>query len=154
MTRFFHFIAVTFASFTALTAQTAPPAAKPETPNQPPLVETPSRTKHELSVNGKKIPYTATAGTLILKKEDGKPSASMFYVAYTRDDTPDLAKRPITFSFNGGPGSSSVWLHIGALGPKRVEMGADGQQPVPPYHLVDNQATVLDYTDIVFIDRS
>jgi carboxypeptidase C (cathepsin A) len=151
MTRSFHFIVVTFASIAALTAQTAPPAAKPETPNQP-LVETTSRTKHELTVNGKKIPYTATAGTLILKKEDGKPSASMFYVAYTRDDTPDLAKRPITFSFNGGTGSSSAWLHLGALGPKRVEMGPNGEQPAPPYHLVENQDTALDFTDIVFID--
>jgi len=132
------------------TAATPPPAAAPVPAST--LAETTSVTRHTLTLNGKAIPYTATAGTLILKKEDGKPWASMFYVAYTRDDMPDHAKRPITFSFNGGPGSSSVWLHMGALGPKRVEMGADGQQPVPPYHLVDNQDTVLDYTDIVFID--
>ena len=85
-----------------------------------------------MTVNGAKIPYTATAGTLILKKEDGKPWASMFYVAYTRDDMPDPAKRPLTFCFNGGPGSSSVWLHLGALGPKRVEMGPNGEPPAPP----------------------
>ena len=85
-----------------------------------------------MTVNGAKIPFTATAGTLILKKEDGKPWASMFYVAYTRDDMPDPAKRPLTFCFNGGPGSSSVWLHLGALGPKRVEMGPNGEPPAPP----------------------
>src|ERR1017187_8524986 len=139
---------VVFASFTFLFAQTPPPAANPA----PAPVETTSHTKHEMTVGGARIPYTATAGTLVLKKEDGKPWDSMFYVAYTRDDLSDHATRPLTFSFNGGPGSSSVWLHMGALGPKRVEMGADGQQPVPPYRLVDNQATVLDYTDIVFID--
>jgi carboxypeptidase C (cathepsin A) len=142
-----------FASFTFLFAQAPPPAAKPETATPaPPPVETTSRTKHEMTINGAKIPYTATAGTLILKKEDGKPWASMFYVAYTRDDTTDPAKRPLTFAFNGGPGSSSVWLHLGALGPKRVEMGPEGQPPAPPYHAVDNQDTALDFTDLVFID--
>jgi carboxypeptidase C (cathepsin A) len=98
------------------------------------------------------VAYTATAGTLVLRKDDGKAWASMFYVAYTRDDVQDRSKHPITFSFNGGPGSSSVWLHLGALGPRRVDMGPDGQQPNPPYHLVDNPDTILDYTDIVFID--
>ena len=117
----------------------------------PPAVETSSKTEHEISINGKRIAYTATAGTLVLKKDE-KPWANMFYVAYTRDDTPDPAKRPITFAFNGGPGSSSVWLHLGALGPKRVEMGPDGEQPKPPYHLVDNDDTALEFTDLVFID--
>ena len=117
----------------------------------PPAVEMTSKTKHEIQINGKKIPYTATAGTLVLKKEE-KPWANMFYVAYTRDDVPEAAKRPITFAFNGGPGSSSVWLHLGALGPKRVEMGPDGEQPKPPYHLVDNEDTALEFTDLVFID--
>ena len=144
-----HSILLAIASLATLSAQTPP--AKPETASVPP-VETTSRTKHEITVHGTKIPYTATAGTLILKKDDGKPWASMFYVAYTRDDTPDPSKRPITFSFNGGPGSSSVWLHLGALGPKRVEMGPDGEPPAPPYHLVDNEDTALDFTDLVFID--
>lgn len=138
-------------------AQTPPPATpdpKPAstTPPAPPPVETSSRTKHEITINGKKIPYTATAGTLILKKDDGKPWASMFYIAYTRDDMPDTSKRPLTFSFNGGPGSSSVWLHLGALGPKRVDLGPDGEQPKPPYRVVDNLDTALEYTDLVFID--
>jgi carboxypeptidase C (cathepsin A) len=145
------------ASLMALSAQTPPPSPAPATKPEaatpaPPAVETTSRTKHEIAVNGITIPYTATAGTLVLKKEDGKPWASMFYVAYTRDDTPELSKRPLTFSFNGGPGSSSVWLHLGALGPKRVEMGANGEPPAPPYRLVDNQDTALEFTDLVFID--
>jgi len=118
----------------------------------PPAVETTSKTDHEITLNGKKIPYTATAGTLILKKDDGKPWASMFYVAYMRSDVQDASKRPITFSFNGGPGSASIWLHMGALGPKRVEMGPEGDQPKPPYRLVDNEDSVLEFSDIVFID--
>jgi len=132
-----------------------PPASAAETKvppaPAPPPVETTSKTKHSIQVNGKPLAYTATAGTLVLKKDD-KPWASMFYVAYTRDDIQDVAKRPITFAFNGGPGSSSVWLHMGALGPKRVEMGPDGEQPKPPYRLVDNEDTSLEFTDLVFID--
>ncbi|MGA2881832.1 MAG: peptidase S10 [Bryobacteraceae bacterium] len=129
-------------------AQTAPaPAPAPTTPP----VETISKTSHSIQVKGKTLAYTATAGTLVLKKDD-KPWASMFYVAYTRDDAQDAAGRPITFAFNGGPGSSSVWLHMGALGPKRVEMGPDGEQPKPPYRLVDNDDTALEFTDLVFID--
>ena len=118
----------------------------------PPAVETNSKTQHEITINGHKIPYTATAGTIVLKKDDAKPWANMFYIAYTRDDVQDASKRPITFSFNGGPGSSSVWLHLGALGPKRVALGPEGEQPKPPYHLVDNEDTLLEASDIVFID--
>lgn len=129
-------------------AAAEPPAAP--APTTPP-VETTSKTKHSIQINGKTLAYTATAGTLVLKKDD-KPWASMFYVAYTRDDVQDAAKRPITFAFNGGPGSSSVWLHMGALGPKRVDMGPDGGQPKPPYRLVDNEDTALEFTDLVFID--
>lgn len=118
----------------------------------PPAEEKTSKTEHEITLNGRKIPYTATAGTLVLKKDDGKPWASMFYVAYMRSDVQDHSKRPITFTFNGGPGSASIWLHMGALGPKRVQMTADGDQPAPPYHLVDNDDTALEFTDLVFID--
>lgn len=111
-----------------------------------------SKTQHTINVKGQSISYTATAGTLVLKHEDEKPLASIFFVAYTRDDVPDKSKRPITFTFNGGPGSSSVWLHLGALGPKRVAMPPEGEQPVPPYHLTDNEDTPLVFTDLVFID--
>lgn len=131
----------------------APPAAGSSQPfAAPPAVEKISKTQHSIQINGKTIAYTANAGTLVLKKEDGKPLASMFFVAYTRDDAPDASKRPVTFAFNGGPGSSSVWLHMGAFGPRKVKMGANGEQPAPPYQLIDNEDTPLEFTDLVFID--
>lgn len=143
----------------------------------PPL----SVTEHTITVNGKSIRYKATAGYLLLrdlsegkkggddKSKEGKPDAAdkakdkdkeehktkarVFFVAYTRTDVgDDPAKRPITYSFNGGPGSASVWLHMGALGPRRTELTERGEAPAPPYRLVDNEATWLDTTDLVFID--
>lgn len=111
-----------------------------------------SVTHHSLTVRGQKLDYTATAGTLLLKKENGKARAQIFYVAYTRDGVKDPSSRPVTFSFNGGPGSSSVWLHLGLLGPKRVDQPDGPTPPRPPYHLVDNQDTLLGSTDLVFID--
>ncbi|HJZ66461.1 MAG TPA: hypothetical protein VKD70_19200 [Candidatus Acidoferrum sp.] len=109
-------------------------------------------TKHSLRIGGQEVKYTATAGTMVLKLEDGTPKASIFYVAYTKDDAGDAAKRPITFAFNGGPGAGSLWLHVGALGPRRVEMGDVGNLLPPPYKFVDNESSILDVTDIVFID--
>lgn len=121
-------------------------------------------THHTTTINGQIIAYTATAGTIVLKEEaekkgeeegasEGeKPKASVFFVAYTRDDVADPTSRPLTFSFNGGPGSSSVWLHLGLLGPKRVRLDDDGFALPPPYRLVDNEASLLDVTDLVFID--
>jgi len=118
-----------------------------------------SETKHSVLINGKEIKYTATAGTLLLKEEvreeEGdveKPKATIFFIAYTMDDVEDLSKRPLTFSFNGGPGSSSVWLHLGLLGPRRVFLDDEGHAPPPPYRLVDNEYSLLDNTDLVFID--
>jgi carboxypeptidase C (cathepsin A) len=84
--------------------------------------------------------------------EGEKPRAQVFFVAYTRDDAPDKSKRPLTFSFNGGPGSSSVWLHLGLLGPRRTVLEDDGNLPPPPYRLTDNEYSLLDRTDLVFID--
>jgi carboxypeptidase C (cathepsin A) len=107
---------------------------------------------HTITVNGVKLAYRATAGTLPLKEEDGKVLANMFFVAYTKAGVDDVSRRPITFAFNGGPGSSSVWLHLGALGPRRVVMPDDGEPPAPPYRLTDNEETLLDQTDLVFID--
>lgn len=109
-------------------------------------------TKHSVRIGGQEVKYTATAGTMVLKLEDGTPKASVFYVAYTKDDVSDAAKRPITFAFNGGPGAGSLWLHVGALGPRRVEMGDVGNLLPPPYKFVDNESSILDVTDIVFID--
>jgi carboxypeptidase C (cathepsin A) len=84
------------------------------------------QTKHTVKIGGQEIKYTATAGTILLKLEDGTPKASVFYVAYTKDDAGDLTKRPVTFTFNGGPGAASIWLHLGAFGPRRVQMGDAG----------------------------
>jgi len=109
-------------------------------------------TKHSVRIGGQEVKYTATAGTMVLKLEDGTPKASIFYVAYTKDDPGDAAKRPITFAFNGGPGAGSLWLHVGALGPRRVEMGDVANLLPPPYKFVDNESSILDVTDIVFID--
>ncbi|MBK7298250.1 MAG: hypothetical protein IPI91_17175 [Flavobacteriales bacterium] len=97
-----------------------------------------STTKHSIVLNGERIDYTATVGHLILLDEKGAQRSHNFYIAYTRDLVKDPSKRPITFSFNGGPGSSSVWLHMGALGPKRVVLNDDGTSPPPPYSITDN----------------
>jgi carboxypeptidase C (cathepsin A) len=109
-------------------------------------------TSHALDVGGTRIQYTAKAGTIVLREEDGKKKASIFYVAYTQDGVTDAATRPLTFSFNGGPGSSSVWLHLGALGPRRVDMGPEGFGGPPPYRTVDNDQSWLDLSDLVFVD--
>ncbi len=114
----------------------------------PPL----SVTQHQVTVNGQTISYTATAGYLVLRKEDKKARAKVFFIAYTRNGVSDVSKRPVTYSFNGGPGSSSVWLHMGALGPRRILMTDVGASMAPPYQLVDNEYTWLNKTDLVFID--
>ncbi|MBS3750163.1 MAG: hypothetical protein KGY39_01515 [Anaerolineales bacterium] len=115
-----------------------------------------SSTQHTVSIAGKKIEYTATAGTMILKEEEEesgeKAKASVFYIAYTKNDVEEKENRPLTFSFNGGPGSSSVWLHLGLLGPRRVKMGDAGNLLPPPYQMVENEHSLLDETDLVFID--
>jgi carboxypeptidase C (cathepsin A) len=125
--------------------------SKPSPFPAPPAEEKTVNTQHTIRIGGKELHYTATTGTLVIKKDDGKPLASMFFIAYTQDGA-DLAKRPVTFTFNGGPGSSSVWLHMGALGPRRVALGPEGAPVPPPYHLVDNEQTALGFTDLVFID--
>lgn len=118
------------------------------------IEETKTETQHSIVMNGEKIDYSVTTGTIILKEEDidegEKQKASIFYIAYTKNG--GAADRPLTFSFNGGPGSSSVWLHLGLVGPKRVKMDAEGQPMGPPYQLVDNEFSLFDKTDLVFID--
>jgi carboxypeptidase C (cathepsin A) len=109
-------------------------------------------TDHTVTINGQEVSYKAVAGTILLRDEEDKPTASIFHIAYTREGVKDLAARPITFSFNGGPGSSSVWLHLGMLGPRRVRLAEDGGALPPPYRLVDNEYSLLDATDLVFID--
>ena len=114
--------------------------------------EEPVITHHRLSVDGKELAYTATAGLMPLKDPKGDVEARIFFVAYTLDNANPTARRPVMFSFNGGPGSASVWLHLGALGPRRVALPEEPTIPTPPFRLVDNEATWLDRTDLVFID--
>ncbi|MBW7997126.1 MAG: peptidase S10 [Candidatus Glassbacteria bacterium] len=116
------------------------------------LEETSSVTSGRVTIGGKAVSYTATAGTMLLSEEFGDPKASVFYISYTRDGVQDPARRPLAFCFNGGPGSSSVWLHLGVLGPRRVALEEDGSLPAPPFALVDNQYSLLDRCDLVFID--
>src|SRR5438477_2363009 len=124
----------------------------PQERPSPPPEEPPVITKHEVRVGGRVLRYTATTGMMPIKNRDGETEARIFFMAYTLDGVSDREKRPLTFSFNGGPGSASVWLHMGALGPRRVPMNPDGTMPAPPYHLVDNEYTWLDQSDLVFID--
>ncbi len=133
-------------------AEKAPEKPKEDKKTPPPPEEKSVQTKHTIRLGGQEIKYTATAGTILLKLEDGTPKASIFYIAYSKDDVADPAQRPLTFTFNGGPGSSSVWLHLGAFGPRRVQRGEAGSLLPPPYKLVDNDASLLDITDLVFID--
>ena len=112
----------------------------------PPIV-----THHQITVEGKPLKYTATAGRLPIKRPDGKIDAEMFFVAYTLDGQ-DPSRRPVTFAFNGGPGSASIWLHMGALGPKRVVLQPNGFMPASPYRNVDNAYSALDKTDLVLVD--
>lgn len=107
---------------------------------------------HTVRIGGKEVRYTATPGQLVLRRPNGEPRGNMFFVAYTRDNSPDLGSRPITFCYNGGPGSATIWLHMGVLGPKIVRMAEEGFQPAPPYKLIDNQHSLIDVTDIVAID--
>ncbi len=111
-----------------------------------------SITKHSVIIDGKTINYTATAGALILRNEKDEPIAFYGYVAYTKDGETDLTKRPITFAYNGGPGSSSMWLHIGVLGPQKVVVNDPDVTPPPPYKMEDNNNSILDVSDLVMID--
>src|SRR5207245_7021332 len=108
-------------------------------------------THHQVTLDGKLLKYTATAGRLPIKRGDGKIEAEMFFVAYTLDGQ-DAGKRPLTFAFNGGPGSATIWLHMGALGPKRVVLQPQGFMPAAPYRIADNQNSLLDKSDIVMVD--
>ncbi|MGA2534035.1 MAG: peptidase S10 [Candidatus Aminicenantales bacterium] len=123
------------------------PAPQPAPADKPFAV-----TRHTVTIGGKPIGYTATAGTLTVNKPDEKAGARMYFTAYTVDGVREIAARPITFLFNGGPGSSSVWLHLGGLGPRRVVMNAEGYAAKAPFGLTDSENSLLDVTDMVFID--
>jgi len=120
--------------------------------NAPIPKEETSVTEHTIRLGGQIIPYKAAAGTTLLKDEKGEPMGLLYSVAYTRSDAKDLSRRPIAFFYNGGPGSASMWLHMGAFGPRRVATADGIFTPPAPYALVDNAESLLDKTDMVFID--
>ena len=139
--------------------ESAPAPNAPKEPQERIVV-----TEHSLVVGRKTLKYTATCGTVVLrdyeekdddkdgKRQGDKPRATLFFTAYTLKGVRKPEQRPVTFSFNGGPGSSSVWLHLGILGPQRVATDEMGNSPPPPYALVDNAHTLLTDSDLVFID--
>jgi carboxypeptidase C (cathepsin A) len=143
------------ASIAGLRAQEkdAKPADKPaEAAAAAPAKEESSITDHTIRIGGQTIPYKATAATILLKNEKDEPTALVYYTAYTRSDAKDLSQRPISFVYNGGPGSSSVWLHMGSFSPRRVNTVNAGATPPAPYKLAENPQCLLDKTDLVFLD--
>lgn len=146
--------ALLMAALLPLVAQDAPepkaPTADAASKDEAKPLPKPIVTHHQISANGKVLKYTATTGFMPLEDAKGKREAKLFYTAYTLDG--GGANRPLLFAFNGGPGSASIWLHLGCIGPRRVQLQPDGELPPPPFHLVDNADTWLDQADLVFID--
>ena len=122
--------------------QAKPAAIEPKT----------SVTRHMVKIGAKQVRYTATAGLLPIMNDAGETEAEIFSITYAADTKPAEKRRPLLFIFNGGPGAASVWLHLGAIGPRRVEMLPDGNMPAPPFRLTDNAYSWLDQADLVFID--
>lgn len=142
--------------FLPLTAQVPPPNGdKPKEDakkTEPAPTQKDVTTEGVVTIDGKKIPYRTTTGKMTLLKDDGTPRASIFHVSYIRSDA-ETTNRPVTFAFNGGPGSSAVWLHLGALGPRIIKITGDGTQPIqPPAQWGNNESSILDVSDLVFID--
>ena len=163
MSRFPLFFAALLISAFPAAAQEKPPGALPATPEkkeekkETEKEQPPKESKGNVTIGGAKINYLAKTGTLPVLKEDGSPRASIFFVYYAAIDADgksmaEKATRPITFCFNGGPGSAAVWLHFGGLGPKRIALSPDGLQPAGRGPIVENPNSVLDVTDLVFVD--
>ncbi len=108
-------------------------------------------TKHQVTIKGTLVPYTATTGTQPVWNEEGKPTATLFYTYYERSDVKDRSTRPLVISFNGGPGSASVWMHIAYTGPRNIMIDDEGY-PVQPYGIRENPHSILDVADIVFVN--
>lgn len=145
------FILVGMMTFPALQVSVAADAKKDASPKVPEVQV--SVTQHTGKFNGQTVKYTVTAGDTHLKNDKGEVVANIFSIAYTKDGVKDATKRPITFMFNGGPGSASLWLHMGVFGPKRIDLPSDATNGgAAPYNVIDNPLSLLDATDIVFID--
>ena len=139
-------------TLTAQEQKPEPKAAAAVTPAPKEAKEEWSVTDHTIRIGGQAIPYKASAGTTLLTNDAGEPTGLLYSVAYTRSDVKDPGTRPIAFLYNGGPGSASMWLHMGAFGPRRVSTVNGEFTPPAPYKLVDNTESLLDKTDLVFID--
>ncbi|MEA2718236.1 MAG: hypothetical protein QOJ39_100, partial [Candidatus Eremiobacteraeota bacterium] len=150
MRRFAPFVLAAAFALTAIPAGANAQAASPAPFRPVPNVRD-SVTHRTVAVGNRRIAYTARAGTIMLKDKDNDPAASMFYVAYTADRT-DARTRPVTFFWNGGPGSSTIWLHMGSFAPVRVDVPKNAAQPSSAPSLRDNDATLLDTSDLVFVD--
>src|SRR5262245_26950414 len=146
--------AALFVCAAALPNQKPADAPKEATPTPKPVPSPRSYvTRHSARFGGDLVAYTATAGETYLQDDKGEPKASIFSFAYVRDGVKDAAARPVTFLWNGGPGSSSIWLHMGSMGPRRAAVPSDAQDDGPPPYLVeDNKDALLDVTDLVFVD--
>lgn len=142
------------AALVCLSAAPAAMAARAEDKAAPEkmLEETQMVTRHSMVIEGQTVQYRAEAGTYILKDDEDKQQASIFYVSYTKEGVEDKSSRPLFISFNGGPGSASVWMHMGFTGPRRVVYDEEGFMPQPPFRLEDNPHSILDIADIVYID--
>ena len=151
MTRIMLFAAAMLLAAFPVLAEDKPELETGEAPRREAPEARSKSTSHSIRIDGQAVKYTATVGWLILENDKGEPHARFGYTAYTRDGIGNLARRPVMFAFNGGPGSSSIWLHMGILGPKRVVVTDEGFTP-PPSERVDNEFSVLDVTDIVMID--
>jgi carboxypeptidase C (cathepsin A) len=150
--------AVSFAMQFPLRARAQDKDAKPADATPPAAAaaaapkEESSVTEHTIRIGGQAISYKATAATILLKNEKDEPTALIYFTAYTRSDVKDLSQRPVAFLYNGGPGSSSLWVHMGSFGPKRVAVADAEASPPPPYKANDNAYCLLDKSDLVFID--
>jgi carboxypeptidase C (cathepsin A) len=145
-------VALCILSFTAFALAQRAPRTQPTSATTQPAEDHLSVTDHEITLHGSPLHYQATAGTIAMKDEEGKPRANMFFVAYNLKPAPGPTTRPITFVFNGGPGAASVFLHLGTVGPMRLNNNEEGDPGAPPHVVVENQETWLDATDLVFID--
>jgi carboxypeptidase C (cathepsin A) len=150
LTRISQFCMLALLATPAMYAQEVKPDAKPAAEKSPMANDLPAdkSVPQTMEMGGKTLKYTATVGTLPVKNAEGKAVGEVVFTSFTMDGP----NRPVTFAFNGGPGAASVYLNLGAIGPKRVDFGAEGQSPSDPATLKDNPGTWLDFTDIVFID--
>src|SRR5271163_387999 len=148
--------AVVFALQFPLLSRAQDKDAKPADATPPAAAAAPkeesSVTDHTIRIGGQTIPYKATAATILLKNEKDEPTALIYFTAYTRSDVKDLSQRPVAFLYNGGPGSSSLWVHMGSFGPRRAVVADAEASPAGPYKMNDNSYSLLDKSDLVFID--